>query len=78
MCYELKAALRDRDVCIYGGEKASHALGIAPAPASRVKYGTMEVTLELVGSMGEAINHIHEFSSGHSEAIVTGQGDSNN
>lgn len=31
----------------------------------------MEVTLEVVGDMDEAIDHIHANGSGHTELIIT-------
>lgn len=40
--------------------------------ACRYEYGEAEVTLELVGSMDEAIDHLHAHGSGHTECIVTG------
>ena len=38
----------------------------------RHEYGEAEVTLELVESMDEAIDHLHAHGSGHTECIVTG------
>ena len=40
--------------------------------AYRCEYGEAEVTLELVDSMDEAIDHLHAHGSGHTECIVTG------
>ena len=40
--------------------------------ACRHEYGEAEVTLELVESMDEAIDHLHAYGSGHTECIVTG------
>ena len=40
---------------------------------SRHEYGEAEVTLELVSSMDEAIDHLHAHGSGHTECIVTGE-----
>ena len=71
-----QAALRDNDIVIHGGEQARHALGLPLAPAPKMEYGTRDLTLELVSSMDEAIDHIHEFGSSHTEAIVTGQSQS--
>ena len=39
----------------------------------RHEYGEAEVTLELVSSMDEAIDHLHANGSGHTECIVTGE-----
>lgn len=40
--------------------------------ACRHEYGDAEVTLELVDTMDEAIDHLHDHGSGHTECIVTG------
>ena len=45
------------------------------AALCRHEYGTAALTLELVDSMDEAISHIHENGSGHTEAIITGVGE---
>jgi len=46
--------------------------GLAPAPSARHEYSSMDVTLEVVPDMAEAINHIHQHGSGHTECIITG------
>lgn len=48
------------------------ALGLPPAPSVRHEYSSMDVTLELVGGLDEAIDHIHAHGSGHTECILTG------
>ena len=68
-----QGALNEAGVKIYGGERAAKSLGLAPASEPKHEYGTKEITLEIVDSMEQAIDHIHEFGSGHTEAIVTGQ-----
>ena len=69
----LQGALAENGVKIYGGERASHALSLTPAEASKKEYGSNELTLELVSSLDEAVLHIHEHGSSHTEAIITGQ-----
>lgn len=64
-------ALRAAGVTLHGGERAAAALGLPPAPAARHEYSSMDCTIELVGSRDEAIEHIHKFGSGHTEAIIT-------
>ena len=64
--------MSENGVKIYGGERASHALSLAPAHAPKIEYGSNELTLELVSSLDEAIDHIHEYGSSHTEAIITG------
>lgn len=55
-----------------GGKRAAQAIGLPPAPAVKHEYGSMEVTLELVDNVDEAIAHIHANGSSHTECIVTG------
>ena len=68
----LQGALCDAGVTILGGPRASEQLKLPPAPGPRVEYGCNTLTLELVPSLDEAIDHIHAHGSGHTEAIVTG------
>jgi gamma-glutamyl phosphate reductase len=60
------------DITLYGGEKSTRALGLPDAPSPKHEYGSLALTLELVDSMDEAIEHIHKFGSAHTESIVTG------
>ena len=57
---------------LHGGERAAAALGLPPAPSVRHEYSSLDATLELVGGLSEAIDHIHAHGSGHTECIVTG------
>ena len=60
------------DITLYGGEKSTRALGLPEAPSPKHEYSSLALTLELVDSMDEAIDHIHKFGSAHTESIVTG------
>lgn len=60
------------DITIYGGERSVKALGLQAAPSPKHEYGTTALTLELVDSMEEAIDHIHKNGSSHTDSIVTG------
>ena len=64
-------ALREKGVKLYGGERASKALGLPLAPAAKHEYGDLEITLEIVESQDQAIDFIHTNGSGHTEAILT-------
>lgn len=57
------------DVCT--GSAAALDASLPPAPSPRHEYGTLDVTVEVVGDMQEAIDHIHAYGSGHTECIVT-------
>ena len=58
-------------VTLHGGERAAGALSLPPAPSPRHEYSSLDVTIELVGGMNEAIDHIHTHGSGHTECILT-------
>ena len=67
----LLAALRGAGVTLHGGPRAVAQLGLPPAPAPKHEYGTLDVTIECVDSLGAAIDHIHAHGSGHTECVVT-------
>ncbi|PSC76802.1 delta-1-pyrroline-5-carboxylate synthase A isoform X2 [Micractinium conductrix] len=67
----LLKALQDAGVTLHGGERAAGALSLPPAPSPRHEYSSLDVTIELVGGMNEAIDHIHTHGSGHTECILT-------
>jgi len=71
--FQLQTALRDANIAIYGGERSSKYLSLPKAPSPRHEYGTAALTLELVESMDDAIDHLHANGSGHTECIVTGK-----
>ena len=70
--FQLQTALRDANITIYGGERSCKYLSLPSAPSPRHEYGTAALTLELVESMDDAIDHLHANGSGHTECIVTG------
>lgn len=67
----LLTALKEAGVTVHGGKRSAEALGLPPAPSIRHEYSSMDVTLELVSSMDEAIDYIHTNGSGHTESIIT-------
>lgn len=67
----LMKALQEAGVTLHGGDKASKVLNLPPAPAVRHEYSSLDVTIEIVSSLQEAIDHIHANGSGHTECIVT-------
>ncbi len=71
--FQLQTALRDANIAIYGGERSSKYLSLPKAPSPKHEYGTAALTLELVESMDDAIDHLHANGSGHTECIVTGK-----
>ncbi len=66
--------LQSRGVILKGGPKIiKHGiLSIDQKTKSfREEYGDNTVTIELVSSLEDAIDHIHKYGSGHTEVIVT-------
>lgn len=63
--------LRSAGVKCLGGPKAM-AAGLCDIPAQQMKveYGDLTCLVEIVDCMDDAIDWIHEFGSGHTEAIV--------
>lgn len=70
----LLAALKEAGVTVHGGDRSVSELGLSPAPSVRHEYSSLDVTVELVSSMTEAIDHIHANGSGHTESIITQDG----
>ncbi len=72
------AALRDRGVELRGDDRV-RALDAGVAAASDEDWATeflaLILAVKVVDSVDEAIDHIGQYGSGHSEAIVTGSVD---
>lgn len=72
---KLKKRLDEHNVEIRGCEMTRMILGSCVRPASREDYAAefldYIISVRVVDSLGEAIRHINEFSTGHSECIVT-------
>lgn len=64
-------------VKINSGPKLVQLLTFGPPPAIslRHEYGALEVTIEVVKSLDDAIDHIHKFGSSHTDVIVTENGE---
>ena len=68
----LVSALKDAGVTVYGGVNSAEKLGLPACPhGPKHEYGTLELTLELVNGLDQAIDHIHKYGSSHTESIVT-------
>ena len=65
--------MKKANVEIFSGPKLSEILTFGPPRAEKLakEYGDLSCTVEIVGSMEEAINHIHRYGSGHTDCIVT-------
>ena len=60
-------------VIVHAGPNLVKTLPLAPAPAKTMKkeYSGLECTVEVVRNAEEAIDHIHQFGSSHTDVIVT-------
>lgn len=71
-------ALRDTGVTVHGDPTvalAGEAVGVEVVPAVEADWGTeylsLDISAAVVESLSEAIEHIREYGSGHTEAIIT-------
>jgi len=67
-------ALQQRGVLIHGDERFAAWPGVVPATEDdwAQEYLDLELSARVVADVDEAIQHIRRWSSGHTEAIVTG------
>jgi gamma-glutamyl phosphate reductase len=70
-------ALRAAGVSLRGDARAVSSLGCAPAADEdwRTEYGDLVLSIAVVDSLEDAVEHIHRFGSGHTETIVTEDSD---
>ncbi|KAL3865121.1 hypothetical protein ACJMK2_006750 [Sinanodonta woodiana] len=70
---EICDTLKDHKVKIYSGPRLASSLKFGP-PAARslsIEYGDLELTMEIVDDVDEAIAHINKYGSSHTDAIVS-------
>ncbi|MBU0986890.1 MAG: glutamate-5-semialdehyde dehydrogenase [Proteobacteria bacterium] len=70
----LQQALKAHDVEIRGCPKTRSIIKVAEAGVQdwKTEYLDAILSIKVVGSLQEAINHINTYGSGHTDAIVTG------
>lgn len=61
---------------MYAGPKLSKVLTFGPplVKSMKTEYSSLECAIEIVDSTEDAIAHIHENGSGHTDVIVTENG----
>jgi len=71
--YKVCKALKAAGVEIFSGPRLSQTLTFGPPEAAKLafEYGGLACTVEVVGSMEEAVDHIHKYGSSHTDVIVT-------
>lgn len=72
---EILAALEEAGINLHVAPNAAK-LGVAtvksrPTNSLSTEYGTKDLTIEVVNGVDAAISHINQYSSGHTECIVT-------
>lgn len=70
----IKVALDDKNVVIHGDERCAELIpDVIPATEEDFakEYLGYEISVKVVSDINEAVAHIMEYSSGHSECIVT-------
>ncbi|KAB0351655.1 hypothetical protein FD754_016512, partial [Muntiacus muntjak] len=65
--------LRVEQVKIHAGPKFASYLAFSPSEVKplRTEYGDLELCIEVVDSVQDAIDHIHKYGSSHTDVIVT-------
>lgn len=58
---------------VHAGANLVRMLPLAPAPAKSMKreYSGLECAIEVVRNVQEAIDHIHQYGSSHTDVIIT-------
>ena len=74
---ELRAALASKNVEIRGCSDTMQIIDVVPADESDwgAEYLDLIVSIKVVSSMADAIDHINAYGSGHTDVIVTGTKD---
>ncbi|KAI3949867.1 hypothetical protein MKW92_025297 [Papaver armeniacum] len=67
---ELVVELQNEGVTLYGGPRVSSLLNIKETESFHHEYNSMACTVEIVDDVYEAIDHIHQHGSGHTDCIV--------
>lgn len=70
---EVCSLLKREGVKLYSGPKLNQTLTFGPPPAKsmRQEYGSLECCIEIVRNSEEAIDHIHQYGSSHTDAIIS-------
>ncbi len=75
----IAAKLKEKNTQIRGDAEVMKIIGDMAVPADESdwgrEYGDYIMAAKIVGSIDEAIEHVYRYSTGHSECIVTNNGD---
>lgn len=64
-------ALRKAKISLLGDPVAAEAFDLPPVSSLRKEYGNLTMAVAVVPDLVAAVDHIHMFGSGHTDAIVT-------
>lgn len=70
---DIKKALEDAGVTLHGDESVKKYIDVLPLTETgyRKEYGSFDISVKVVDGLDGAIEHINEFGTHHSEAIIT-------
>ena len=70
---DIKKALEDAGVTLHGDESVKKYIDVLPLTETgyRKEYGSFDISVKVVDGVDGAIEHINEFGTHHSEAIIT-------
>jgi glutamate-5-semialdehyde dehydrogenase len=68
-------ALQDRNVTIYGDERMIKLISCRPISEMHHEYLDYAVSVHFVEDVRAAVDHINEYGSGHTDAILTSDGE---
>jgi len=69
--HALLSELTRSGVNLHAGPNALKLYALPPAPSFRKEYGSLDLTVEIVENLEEAILHINKYGSGHTDSIIT-------
>ena len=63
-------------VTIYSGPRLNDVMKFGPPLAKKMayEYGDLEMCVEVVKNVEDAVKHIHQYGSSHTDTIVTDNG----
>ena len=70
---ELKKALENQGVTIYGCERTRAVIDVEGATEAdwQTEYLDLKVSIKVIPSLEQAVDHINQYGSGHTDVIVT-------
>jgi len=68
-------ALRGAGCALHGDNESARLYGIPGDADFRTEYGDRAASVAIVSDLEAAVSHVHTYGSGHTEAIVTEDGE---